>query len=143
MICLFHPLIGVSPMFASGLAARQGLNIQGGSATFFANGSQPGGVLTAPGAISDDTATRLANFWNTNFTGANAGRIAVVGDGMKYETMTMSAADAQLIEQLKWTADVVCSTLPRPRLHDRDRPAAALREHGTAVAAVLRSVCSR
>ena len=59
MICLWHPLIGVSPIYASGLAALQGLSIQANSNKFFANGSQPGGVLTAPGAIADETAQRL------------------------------------------------------------------------------------
>jgi phage portal protein BeeE len=34
--------------------------------------------------------------------------VAVLGDGLKYEAMTMSAVDAQLIDQLKWTAENVC-----------------------------------
>lgn len=112
--CLFHPLIGTSPIFAAGVAATQGLRIQSNSAWFFGNKSQPGGILTAPGAISDDTARRLKEAWETNYTGENAGRVAVVGDGLKYEQMAMSAHDSQLIEQLKWTAEVVCSVFHVP-----------------------------
>lgn len=114
MNCLYHPLVGVSPLFASGLAASQGLKIQNDSSKFFANGANPGGVLTAPGAISDETAARLKTHWDNNYSGANAGRVAVLGDNLKFEAMRMTAVDAQLIEQLRWTAEVVCSTYHVP-----------------------------
>src|SRR6185312_14046419 len=90
MNCLFHPLVGLSPIYAAGLAATQGLHIQGNSATFFKNGSNPGGVLTAPGAISDETAARLKAAWATNYSGENAGKVAVLGDGLKYEAMAVT-----------------------------------------------------
>lgn len=112
--CLFHPLVGTSPIFAAGVAATQGIRIQNNSANFFGNQSQPGGILTAPGAISDETAARLKTYWEENFTGSNAGRVAVVGDKLEYKQLTVSAHDSQLIEQLKWTAEVVCSTFHVP-----------------------------
>lgn len=112
--CLFHPLVGLSPIFANGLAATQGLAIQNSSTRFFRNGSNPGGILTAPGAIDDDTARRLKQHWEQNYAGTNVGRVAVLGDGLKYEAMAVNAVDAQLIEQLKWTAEVVCSTYHVP-----------------------------
>lgn len=111
---LYHPLCGVSPLSACGLAAVQGLNIQSNSSQFFANGSHPGGILTAPGAINDDTAKRLKDHWEANYTGANVGKVAVLGDGLKYEKMSVNAVDAQLIEQLKWTAETVCSAFHVP-----------------------------
>lgn len=114
MNCLFHPLVGISPLYACALAARQGLAIQNNSASFFENGAQPGGVLTAPGAISKETAERLKKEWEERFSGANRGRLAVLGDGLKYDSITMNAVDAQLIEQLKMTAEVVCSVFHVP-----------------------------
>jgi HK97 family phage portal protein len=87
--CFFHPLVGLSPIFANGLAATQGLSIQNNSARFFTNGSNPGGILTAPGAISDEVAGRLKAHWDANYTGANVGKVAVLGDGLKYEPMAM------------------------------------------------------
>lgn len=112
--CLFHPLVGLSPIFANGLASSHGLAIQNNSTAFFRNGSQPGGILTAPGEIKADTAARMKAYWEANYTGSNSGKIAVLGDGLKYEAMTVKAVDAQLIEQLKWTAEVVCSTYHVP-----------------------------
>lgn len=113
--CLFHPLIGVSPLYACGLAATQGLHIQENSVQFFSKGATAPGVLTAPGEISNETAERLKAHWEAEYGGAdNAGKVAVLGDGLKYERMGMSAVDSQLIDQLKWTAEVVCSVFHVP-----------------------------
>lgn len=114
MNCLFHPLVGISPLYACGLAAAQGLNIQTQSKSFFGNGARPGGVLTAPGAISQETADRLKEYWNTNFSGTNSGKVAVLGDGLTYAPMVMTATDAQMIEQLKMTAEMVCAAFHVP-----------------------------
>jgi len=109
MICLFHPLIGVTPIFACGLAATQGLSIQNSSATFFAKGARPSGILTGPAGMTKDQVAQLkADF--EGFTSAeNAGRIAGFTADVKYTQLSMNAVDAQLIEQLKWTAETVCS----------------------------------
>jgi len=109
MVTLFHPLCGITPLYACGLAAQQGITIQTKSEQFFRGGSHPGGVLTAPGEIGQDQADRIKKYWEENFSGANIGRVAVVGKGLKYEAMTVSAADAQLIEQLNFTAQQVCT----------------------------------
>lgn len=114
MVCLYHPLCGVSPITACGLAAMIGSRIQSASTKFFENMAQPGGILTAPGSISDTTALRLKDYWETNFTGANAGRVAVVGDGLKYERLTATAVDSQLIEQLRLSAETVASVYHVP-----------------------------
>lgn len=114
MNCLFHPLVGISPLYASSLSAGQGLKIQASSARFFGNGGRPGGVLTAPGAIAQETADRLKAHWDANYSGENAGKVAVLGDGLKFEPMTMTAIDSQMVEQLRLTAEIVCSTFHVP-----------------------------
>lgn len=112
--CLFHPLVGLSPIFANGVAATQSLNIQNNSARFFGNRSMPSGILTAPGAIGDDTAKRLKDNWDKNYSGENVGKVAVLGDGLAFNPMATNAVDSQLIEQLKWTAEIVASTYHVP-----------------------------
>lgn len=112
--CFYHPLVGLSPIYANGLAATQGRSIQTNSTLLFQNGARPGGVLTAPGKISDEIAKRLKDYWDANFTGENSGKTAVLGDGLKYEAMAIKAVDNQLVEQLKWSAEVVCSTYHVP-----------------------------
>lgn len=114
MNCLFHPLVGVSPIFACGAAANIGLRIQNDSSNFFANGANPGGILMVPGSIPQDKADELKAKWNTNYGGENSGKVAILPDGMKFQPMRMSAVESQLIEQMKWTAEVVCSTFHVP-----------------------------
>lgn len=105
--CLFHQLVGVSPLYAAGMAAAQGNRIQSNSQTFFTNQSRPGGMISAPGTIPDPTAARLKNEFEKNFSGGNIGRLFVAGDGLKFEPFSIPAEQAQLIEQLKWTGEDV------------------------------------
>lgn len=114
MNCLHHTLVGISPLYAAGLAATQGLAIQNSSTRFFGNRSIPGGVLTAPTTISDLQAARLKEGWDKNFSGDGAGKIAVLGDGLKFEAMAVKATDAQMLEQAKATAEWVCSAFRVP-----------------------------
>lgn len=118
MCTLWHPLIGVSPIFACGMSATMGNKIQSNSTKFFLNMSRPSGALTAPGTINTETANRIKKDWEDNFSGLNLGRLAVLGDGLKYESMTIPAQDAQLIEQLKWTVEDVarCFHVPMFKL---------------------------
>jgi HK97 family phage portal protein len=101
--CLWHPLVGVSPLYACGTSATVGNRIQGNSAKFFENMSRPSGMLTAPQTITDETAGRLKGEFEQAFSGAGLGRLFVAGDGLQYNAMTITAIDAQLIEQLNWT----------------------------------------
>lgn len=114
MVTLFHPLCGVSPIYACCMAAQHGLKIQGNSIKFFDNMSRPSGILIAPGSIKDEDAAKLKKRWDEGFTGLNQGKVAILGDGLKYEAMGVTAMDAQLIEQLKWTAEMVCSVFHVP-----------------------------
>ena len=113
-VTLFHPLVGVPPLYACAISATQGRRIQTNSAVLFENMSRPSGVLTAPGAISDETARRLKAHWEQNFTGQNIGRLAVLGDNLKYEPMSIPPEDAQLIEQLGWTVEDVARAFGVP-----------------------------
>lgn len=111
---LYHPLIGLSPIYACGVAAVQGGAIMENSAKFFQNMSRPSGVLIAPGAISPETALALKTKWDENFKGGNIGKVAVLGDGLKYEAMTITAVDSQLIEQLKFSGETICAAYHVP-----------------------------
>jgi len=114
MYTLYHPLVGLSPLFACGVAAMQGSAIQNNATKFFDNMSRPSGILVAPGPISQETATALKTSWDTNYSGANFGKVAVIGDGLKYQALTVNAADAQMIEQLKMTAEMICACFHVP-----------------------------
>jgi HK97 family phage portal protein len=115
MVSLWHPLVGVPPLYACAMAGTLGNKILNDSAGFFANRSMPGGVLTAPGVIAQPTAERLKKDWEENFGGKNFGRgVAVLGDGLKFEVMRMTAEASQLAEQLKLTTEEIARAFHYP-----------------------------
>lgn len=114
MNCLYHPLVGVSPLYAAAIAAGIGIKIQKNTLTFFGNNSNPGGILIAPGTISKENATAIKEQWQSGYTGDNAGKVAVLGDGMKFEALRSSAVDSQLIETLRWSDERICSVFHVP-----------------------------
>lgn len=100
MNTLWHQLVGVSPLYACGASATLGTAIQSNSTKFYQNRSTPGGMLSAPGAISDETATRLKTTFESNFSGDNIGKLLVVGDGLEFKQFSVDAEKAQTKEQL-------------------------------------------
>lgn len=113
--CLFHPLVGISPLYASALAATHGINIQRAGTRFAANGVRPSGIILYPSRIPPEEAARVKDTWETKYAGSEgASKIAVLGDGAKFEPLTMTSEESQLIEHLRYTAEVVCSTYHVP-----------------------------
>ena len=112
--CLFHPLVGTPPVFASGLASMVAINGQKASALLFENASVPGGILTLPGEVNQEEEQRFKEQWELRFSKSNLGRVAVMTGGVKYEKMTMTNLEVQMIENLKWSAEVVCSVYHVP-----------------------------
>jgi HK97 family phage portal protein len=112
--CLFHPLVGTPPVFASGLVSMMGLNAQKASALLFENASVPGGILTHPDTLDDVQKKRMKDEWEQRFSGGNLGRVAVLGGGLRYEKMAMTNVEGQMVESLKWSAEVVCSVYHVP-----------------------------
>lgn len=114
MVCLWHPLVGVPPIYACGQSATMGNRIQSQSTKFFDNMSMPSVFLSAPGKISDESAKRLKQHFEENFSGDNIGKVAVGGDGLTLQTFMIPAEAAQLIDQLKWTVEDVARAFRYP-----------------------------
>lgn len=112
--CFYHPLVGLSPIIACSLAASQGIAIQKYGASFFANMSRPSGILTSAGKIDEEDAKKIRDAWNQNYSSGNVGKTAILGGDMKYVPMAIPAADAQMLEQHKMSAEVVCSAFHVP-----------------------------
>lgn len=112
--CLYHPLVGISPLYAAALPVIQAREIQRSNALLFKNNASPGGILTVPGNISDEMAAKLRETWESQNAGPRRGGVAVLPDGMQYSPIQINATDAQVVEQLKWTAEQVCGVFHVP-----------------------------
>jgi HK97 family phage portal protein len=112
--CFYHPLVGLSPLFASGLPAYMGIKVLENSARLFSNGSRPSGILTIPEAVSKERAQELSEAWEAKYGGENYGKVAVLGGNVKFEPVTMTAEESQLVQLLDLTDVRICSTYHIP-----------------------------
>lgn len=118
--CLWHPLVGVSPLYAMAGAVAQAKLIQDSGTSFFAKGGRPGGVLIAPTKLDPMTRDRL----KADSLNWKAGEVLVAELGMKWEQNTTTAVDAQVIQQLGWTEETVakCFGMPINILNSSKQP---------------------
>ena len=97
----FDGLIGYSPIAMAKNAIGMSLATEEYGASFFANGATPGGVLEHPGIVKDPQ--RVRESWNSIYQGAkNAHKVAVLEEGMKYQSIGISPEQAQFLETRKF-----------------------------------------
>ena len=97
----FDGLVGYSPIAMAKNSIGMAIACEEYGAKFFANGDAPGGVLEHPGTIKDPQ--RVRESWQSTFGGsANANRIAVLEEGMKYTPIGISPEQAQFLETRKF-----------------------------------------
>ena len=85
MNCLFDFLVGMPPLYCSSAPALAGLAMQEFSSRFFVNAARPSGILTAPGEINESHLERLKRQMEQGYSEENRGRVAVMGNGLKFE----------------------------------------------------------
>ncbi len=98
----FDGLIGYSPIAMAKNAVGLALATEDYGATFFANGANPGGVLEHPGVIKPEQADRPRESWQSQFGGANAHKVAVLEEGLKFHQMSIPPEQAQFLETRKF-----------------------------------------
>jgi HK97 family phage portal protein len=88
-----------------GLAISQ----QDHGAKTFANGTRLSGVLQTPHQMNDEALKRLSKSWRSQFQGAdNAGKTAILENGLEYKQMSMSLEDAEWLAAMKFSVEQVC-----------------------------------
>lgn len=103
----FDGLIGYSPIAMAKNAVGLALATEDYGATFFANGANPGGVLEHPGVIKPEQADRLRESWQSQFGGANAHKVAVLEEGLKFHQMSIPPEQAQFLETRKFQTNEI------------------------------------
>ena len=102
----FDGLVGYSPIAMAKNSIGMGLACEEYGAKFFANGAAPSGVLEHPGTIKD--ITRLRESWNAIYGGSkNAGKVAILEEGMHYSPISISPNEAQFLETIKFQVDEI------------------------------------
>ena len=97
----FDGLVGYSPIAMAKNAIGLAIATEEYGAKFFANGATPGGLLEYPGTMKDPD--RVRESWNKGFSGSqNAGKVAILEEGMKYTPISIAPEQAQFLETRKF-----------------------------------------
>ena len=78
--------------------------------SLFKNGARPGGVLSAPPETSSDALAKIRDQWNASMSGSGNGmKTAVLLGGLRYESLSYSADEAQYNDTQKQAAREICA----------------------------------
>lgn len=82
---------------------------------FFENGSIHSGMIEIPGELSDEAYTRLKKDWKDSHTGkGNRHRAPILEGGAKFNPLSLTNQEAQLLETTKFKRSVVAGILRVP-----------------------------
>jgi len=86
----------------------------------FANGGLPSGVLEAPGTLGDEAFLRLKKSWDEAHTGKKTGGIAILEEGLKYNSVMMQPDVMQFLESREFNVLEIARFLglPPTKLYD-------------------------
>lgn len=117
---------GLSPIGMLREVIGRGLAMQQYSSSFFRNGGRPGGVLMHEKSLTEEAVKRIRDGWQKLHGGPeNAGQIAILWEGMKYQNIGVPPGDAQFVETAHLTAaDIACAYgVPMNKLAQSDKTA--------------------
>ncbi len=108
-------ITGISPISYQGHLLGGAIEQRDHSNSVFANGSTPRGVLQVDGTLSDDAYNNLKESWEGAHGGrGNANRVALLEAGVRFEPISMSPGDVQLIETRKLSREEICGIFRVP-----------------------------
>jgi HK97 family phage portal protein len=98
--------LGLSPIQYAREAIGLGRGAEKYGARFFGDGATPQGVLTTEQHIGQEAAEALSERWDKRHGGRR--RIAVLGDGARFQAVTIAPEEAQFIETQKFSVSTIC-----------------------------------
>ncbi len=115
-----EPLKGVSPITAAANSIAASNAITGQQANFFNNMSRPSGILTTDEKLGRDQMLQLRDAIAKQTQGRDSGKVPVLGNGLKFQSMALSSQDAQMVEAFGMTVQSISSVfrVPLPMIND-------------------------
>lgn len=98
--------LGLSPIAYAREAIGLGLGAERYGAKFFGDSAVPSGVLTSDQRIGEEKAEQLQARWEQRHKGKR--RIAVLGDGARFQPITVAPEEAQFIATQKFSVATIC-----------------------------------
>jgi len=109
------PLGGVSTLRACGHTFANALAAETFAGKMFGNGAMPSGVLSTDKTLTAAQRTEAEQLLAEKFVGAmNAGRPMLLDNGVKWEQLTISPEDVQMLETRRFGVEEVCRVFGVP-----------------------------
>ena len=99
--CPTHPLIGQSPISAAAMAIGLNVSLSRSQLAFFSQANRPSGVMSTDLPLTADQMKQLRAAFDEQSKDWKAGGVPILGNGLKFQPMSLTANDSQLIEQQK------------------------------------------
>lgn len=97
----YDGIVGYSPIAMAKNTIGEAIACDKYSSKVFANDARPAGILEHPGTLKNPK--KLRDSWNSQFKGSeNSHKIAILEEGMKFSSISMTPADTQFIETRKF-----------------------------------------
>lgn len=120
----YDGILGYSPIRTAAEAIGAGMAAQEHIGAFFKNGAVPALVLTHPNQMSQEAQERFRENWSNMYGGrGNAYKTAILEEGMDLKTLSISPADAKLIEVMKLSRSQIAGIfrVPAHMINDLDK----------------------
>ena len=121
-----HPLVGETPIKAAALAININVSLSKSQAAFFKHMSRPSGVLTFDSGnperpfLDKTQMESLRAAWENASQHLNQGRVPILGANMKFQPMSVTSQDAQLVQAQRMSLEDICRVfgVPGPLVGD-------------------------
>ena len=101
------PLQGATPLTVAANAMAANSAITAHQATFFNNMSRPSGILSTPEKLNLEQMKQLRQALEEKSRGANSGGVPILGNDLKWQAMSLTSQDAQMIEAFQMTTESI------------------------------------
>lgn len=126
----FNGLIGFSPIAMARNAIGVAIATEEFGAKFFENGARPSGILKVPHVLKDPS--KLSESWQKAYGGTgNTGKVAVLEEGVTYESISIPPNDAQFLDTRKFQLNEIARIfrVPPHMIADLERATFSNVEH--------------
>ena len=120
LFCPRHPLVGVSPLVNAAASAVTNASISQHQARFFENMSRPSGILSSEMTLTKEQMLQLRAAWNEQSKDMNTGGVPILGGGLRWQSMSLSNNDAEIVSTFQMTVEDVARAfrVPLPLVND-------------------------
>lgn len=107
---------GMSPLFAAAYAVDNEKYMDRFQSAQFKNAGMPQAILSSDQIINDAEAKRIKEQWKQNYGGVDrAGKIGVLGKGMKFQPIQMTAVEMAFIQSRATNRDKILAIFRVPK----------------------------